>query len=286
MSSITATAAADIYRQAACLNREDPLLQGSILEFPDYGQLVMTGDLHGHSRNFGKLQRYCDLGHAPARHVMLHELIHEELAAPLEPDLSHELLLEAARWKCEFPDQVHFLQSNHELSQLAGHEISKGGRIVTQDFERGLELSYGPAAGEVLEALLDFLTTHPLAGRTQNRVFLAHSVPGPRTMPDFEAADLWRPTTHQELLGRGTPYALVWGRYQTEAGLEQLARDLDVDAFICGHQPQDDGFALLHGRLLILASDHNHGVYLPFDLRRKVTVEDLERMIRPFAAIE
>jgi len=278
--------AADIYREAARLNREDPLLDGSTLDFPNYGQVVMTGDLHGHRRNFARLQRFCDLDHAPARHVLLHELIHEEPASPADLDLSHELLLEAARWKTEFPEQIHFLQSNHELSQLAGHEISKGGRIVTRDFERGLEHTYGDGAGEVLAALLEFLVSYPLAGRTANRVFLAHSVPGARMLADFDATALRRPTSYRTLLGEGTAYALVWGRYQTEADLRTLAEALDVDVFICGHQPQEDGYAVLHNQLIILASDHNHGVFLPFDLRRKLSVEDLVEMIRPFAAIE
>jgi len=71
--------AAEVYLEAAKLNREDPLLTGSLLTFPDYGQVVMTGDLHGHRRNFEKLQRYCDLEHLGARHVVLHEIIHEEV---------------------------------------------------------------------------------------------------------------------------------------------------------------------------------------------------------------
>jgi len=281
-----ATDAADVYRQAARMNREDPLLQGSLLEFPDYGQVVMTGDLHGHRRNFAKLQRFCDLEHSAVRHVVLHELIHEEPSSPTDHDLSHELLLESARWKCAFPDRVHFLQSNHELSQLSGHEISKGGRIVTRDFELGVEHSYGDGAGEVLEALLEFVASFPLAGRTPHRIFLAHSVPGPRTMPEFDASALRRPTTWSDLTGRGTAYALVWGRYQTAAGLRLLAEVLHVDLFVCGHQPQEQGFDVLHDRMVILASDHNHGVFLPLDLRREMGLSDLIRMIRPFAAIE
>ncbi|MEK7732058.1 MAG: hypothetical protein AAB363_09420, partial [Planctomycetota bacterium] len=59
--------AAGVFLEAARLNREDPLLRGSLLVFPNYGQVVMTGDMHGHRRNFEKLKRYCDLGHFGAR---------------------------------------------------------------------------------------------------------------------------------------------------------------------------------------------------------------------------
>jgi len=284
-----AQSAAEVFREAARLNRQDPLLRGAVLEFPDYGQLVMTGDLHGHRRNFARLQRYCDLGQFPVRHVILHELIHEEPATLEEPDMSHLLLLEAARWKCEYPDQVHFLQSNHELAQLTGHEISKGGRIVNFDFENGVRRTYGPGAEdieEVLRAIDDLLESYPLAGRTANRVFISHSLPGARTMPDFDPGALARPITRDDLGRNGTAYALVWGRYQSEAHLESLAKALDVDLFICGHQPQEDGYAVVHDRLIILASDHNHGVFLPFDLRREMTLSRLEGLIRPLAAIE
>lgn len=280
-----ARAAADIFRQAAEFSRKCPFLKGSVLELPDYGQLVMTGDMHGHWRNFEKLQRFCDLEMAPVRHVLLHELIHEEPASPSDPDMSHLLLLEAARWKCEFPDQVHFLQSNHELSQLTGHEIAKGGRIVTHDFVRGLSRTYGADVDRVLEALLDLLASHPLAARTANRVFLSHSLPGSRTLPDFRPSDLAAPSNRDDLMERGTAYSLVWGRYQTPEILDRLTESLDVDYFICGHQPQEDGYGVVHDRMLILASDHNHGVFLPFDLRRPVTMNDLTRMIRPFSAV-
>ena len=46
-----AQADAEVFLEAARLNREDPLLQGSQLIFPNYGQVVMTGDMHGHDRN-------------------------------------------------------------------------------------------------------------------------------------------------------------------------------------------------------------------------------------------
>ncbi len=36
--------AADIFRRATQANRDDTLLKGALLEFPDYGQVVMTGD--------------------------------------------------------------------------------------------------------------------------------------------------------------------------------------------------------------------------------------------------
>ncbi|MCZ7638496.1 MAG: hypothetical protein M5U12_22075 [Verrucomicrobia bacterium] len=63
--------AIDTFRQAAELNLSDPHRQGSLLDFDDYGQVVMTGDMHGHRRNFEKVVRYCQLESTPLRHVIL-----------------------------------------------------------------------------------------------------------------------------------------------------------------------------------------------------------------------
>ena len=281
-----ATRAAEAYLEAARLNREDPLLEGSMLVFPDYGQLVMTGDLHGHRRNLEKLKRYCDLEHFSPRHVILHEIIHEEVESLTAHDMSHEVLLKTAEWKCEFPDQLHFLQSNHELAQLNRHEITKNGRVVTMDFEEGVLDTYGPAGHAVLDAISIFIGSFPLAGRTSNRVLLSHSLPGPRDLPAFDASVLSRVPTAADLQDRGSGHALVWGRYHTAATLDALQEVLDVDYFICGHQPQEAGYDVLHDRMLILASDHNHGVFLPFDLRKPVTIDSLIGNIRLLAEIE
>src|SRR3990167_8771370 len=272
--------AAEIFLEAARLNREDPLLRGSLLVFPNYGQVVMTGDIHGHRRNFEKLMRYGDLRHFGARHVVLHELIHEYLFALSAKDSSHELMLDAARWKCAFPDQVHFLLSNHELAQVTRSEISKNGRVVTVTFEESVCDAYGAGAADVLAAICTFIRSFPLAGRTANRVFLSHSLPGPRELPGFDPAVLSRTLRDDDLDDGGSAHALVWGRYQTEGGLNTLRELLDVDYFVCGHQPQETGYDVLHDRMVILASDHNHGVFLPLDLSKPVTLDTLTNNIR------
>lgn len=281
-----AARAADTILQAAQLNRDDPLLEGSLLAFPDYGQVVMTGDLHGHRRNFERIRKFCALEHYRPRHVILHEIIHEEVEGLAGRDRSYEVLLEAARWKCEYPEQVHFLQSNHELAQLTRHEITKNGRVVTMAFEDGVEEAFGDGAGRVLEAINEYIRSLPLAGRTPNRVFLAHSLPSPRDVNSFDPAVLGQTVSDLDLGESGSAHALVWGRYHSAAVIDRLRELLDVDFFLCGHQPQEMGYEVLHDRMIILASDHNHGVFLTLDLSKPVTLESLTRNIRPLAAIE
>ncbi len=284
-TAIDSKKAVEIFREAAECNREDPLIQGSLLEFPNYGQLVMTGDLHGHRRNFQKLQRYCDLEGFSPRHIILHEIIHEEVASFADFDNSHEVLLEAAQWKCDFPDQVHFLLSNHELAQITGHEISKNGRIVTHAFEDAVSAKYGDGGNDVNDAIRDFLKTYPLAGRTDNRVFVSHSLPAPREVAGFDETVLNRPMTPEDYEPAGSAHSMVWGRHHTEAALETLCEVLDVDFFINGHQPQETGYDIMHDRQVILASEHNHGTFLTINLAKPVTIETLTNNIRPIAGL-
>jgi hypothetical protein len=271
--------------EAAQLIREDPNRQAALLTFGAAGQLVMTGDLHGHLRNFEKLQRFCALESSPGRVVMLHELIHCEPDPPGTPDFSVDLLVRAAQWKCDFPDNVFFLQSNHELSQLLDHEITKGGRYVLLDFERGLESRYGAAAGEVLVAIKDYVAALPLAARLANGVFLSHSLPDALNIDRFDCSIFEREPLAADYFPGGSAYALVWGRFHTPALVEQLAQRLGVEVFIAGHTPQEMGHTRI-GRLLVLASEHAHGVFLPIDLSRKYTAEELEAHIRKFVSVE
>lgn len=275
-----------VYRQAAELNRNDPVRAGNLLRFPHYGQLVMTGDMHGHMRNFEKLSRFCDLGRAVVRHVILHELIHGDPDPATGLDLSAELLTAAARYKIEHPDQVHFLQSNHELAQLAGQEITKGGRSVSGEFIRGVAHLYGERdCDEVMAAVCDFLASYPLAGITTNGVFLSHSLPNARDLSRFRPDIVNRKFTRDELMNDGSVHMLVWGREHRPDLLDQLSHIYQVELFIVGHQPQATGYNVIDDRLLILASDHNHGVFTTIDLSKPVTMSMLVDRIRPFVAV-
>jgi hypothetical protein len=283
---LDAAAAIAIYRQAATLNIEDPFRKGCMLQLPAYGQAVMTGDLHGHEKNFEKLQKYAMLDRTPARHVILHEMVHLDLVARTDTDTSHELLLKAADYKCKFPDQVHFLQSNHELAQLTGYLIAKNGRIVIEEFNFAVETAYGreQSAG-VLAAINEFIASFPIAIRTPNRVLLSHSLPNAHDMDEFDLALFKRDLTPADLQSNRTLFNLVWGRRHTQEQIEALARAFDVDTFIVGHQPQEMGFDHILNRVIILASNHSHGTFLPFDLSKPKTADELVQAVRKFVEI-
>lgn len=278
--------AIETFRRAAELNLEEPTRNGSLLELPNYGQLVMTGDMHGHRRNFEKLVKYCQLESTPVRHVLLHELIHERPEHYGAADRSVELFLDAAKWKTFFPDQVHFLQSNHELAQLQNHDITKGGRLVTADFERGVaEVLESSQVDGALEAINDFIASFPLAARTPNRIFFAHSLPNVSQIDEFDPKVIYQSPDELDLSEGGMVYQMVWGRRHTPALVDRMAREFDVDYFVVGHQPEDSGYSVQFDRMIILASDHNHGVFLPVDCRKEYTLDQIVERIRPFAGV-
>ncbi len=281
-----ADSAIETLQEATELNLEDPLRDGSLLRFANYGQVVMTGDLHGHRRNFEKLVRYCQLESTPVRHVLLHEMIHSEPNSVDWVDRSVEVLLDAAKWKVFLPEQVHFLQSNHELAQMQNHEITKGGRLVTDEFERGVaEVLGGERVDEALAAIDAFIASFPVAARTENGVFFAHSLPDVYHLDHFDANCVYQPAGKLDLEEGGMIYQLVWGRRHTPALLEKLAEAWDVRLFVIGHQPQEMGYSVQHDRLIILSTDNDHGVFLPVDCSRQYDLESLVKRILPCAGV-
>jgi hypothetical protein len=282
--SLDAGSACGLLHEAAAAIREDPNRKGSLLEFGGAGQLVMTGDLHGNLRNFDKLQRFCALERSPGRSVVLHELIHKDVMGPDQLDLSIDLLLRAAKWKCDFPDNVYFLQSNHELAQLRDQEITKGGRSVLHDFEMGVEHRFGSDAEAVLEAVCGYVSALPLAARTRSGIFMCHSLPDPLLVEGFDTSVFERELTEADLAPGGSAYALVWGRFHSPAVVEHFAQRLGVEYFVTGHTPQDAGCTNI-GRLIILASEHEHGSFLPIDLARDYEVEELLGAVRKFVSV-
>jgi hypothetical protein len=97
---------------------------------------------------------------------------------------------------------------------------------------------------------------------------------------DFSIFD--RPWTESDLLPRGSVYEAVWGRNHPLDYLDELGRVLGVDIFVVGHQWQEQGFLAVPNRLIILASDHSQGCYLPIDLSKKYTFNELSERIKFF----
>src|SRR5205085_10734948 len=103
------------------------------------------------------------------RHLVLQEVCH---GGPCSADglgcMSHLLLAAVAKLKAHYPDRVHFLLSNHELSELTDYPILKGRRMLNLAFRLGFQAEYGDRLEEVRQAYLPFIRTCPFAVRFDN----------------------------------------------------------------------------------------------------------------------
>jgi len=265
-----------------------PMRGGQVVTLPDVGEVWMTGDLHDHRRNFDKLIRAADLGHHPQRHLVLHELLHGDHYDASGAEDSYISLVRAAELKCDFPNQVHFLLANHDLSQIHGEGISKSGVNVCEAFNKAVKRDFPDHRGMVQAAITEFLLSFPLAVRCPAAgLFFCHSLPADDLVDAFDFTVFDRALTSPDYAKRKGPvYQLIWGRNFSPTTVATFADKVGARILVTGHQPQDTGYAANGDRHLILASDHNQGVFLPIHLETTQTMSHLCSRIKKFVAIE
>ncbi len=266
-----------------------PFRGGQVVTLPDQGVVTVSGDLHDHRVNWRKLKHVAALGDDGHRHLVLHELIHGDHFDEQGREDSWITLYEAAELLLDFPEQVHFMLANHDLAQIHGEGISKGGLSVCEAFTAALKRDFGSRYASVEMAITEFLLALPLGVRAPAAgVFICHSLPTEEQMDAFdydvfardklEASDYRRRT--------GPAYQLIWGRGIGPAKAAEFAEALGARIVITGHQPQDRGWKRNGDRHLILASDHARGVCLPLPLDKELSMNELEKRIRPFVAVD
>ncbi|MHB1156523.1 MAG: metallophosphoesterase [Phycisphaerales bacterium] len=285
-----ADAVCDLFDRAAQAALDDPKRKGSSVFLPQLpgqlpGALLITGDLHDHRINLRKIINLADLSHNPARHLVMQELIHgPRLVNGM--DLSYRTSAQVAELQLQYPGRVHVLLGNHELSQIGGVDIAKHGVSVVDAFHAGLDYVFGDDADRVHEAYTRWVKTNLLAVRCANGLFCSHSLPAGFKAKLFDPAVLERlPTDVDYSMPNGSAHLLVWGRNIDAQWAKDLAKMWDVEQFVLGHQPAEMGYEEHGENMLILASDHDHGVALPIDLSRHYTRAELLEQIIPLAAV-
>lgn len=275
---------AELFTEAAAANERSSLRRGGSVHLPDRGGLLMTGDLHDHGLNFRRVMRLAELAADGANHLVLHELIHgPRMVNGL--DLSVRLLSIAAAVKLRYPEQVHFLLSNHELAQVQGKGIWKDSVDVVEAFDEALAFLYAEAADGVRAAIKAFIVSMPLAVRCANGVLCAHSLPSPGRMEAFDPGVIDRALTDADLERGGSAFEMVWGRRHTREVADRLSRAWGAEQFVLGHQPAEMGYETQGENMLILASNHEHGCALPIDLGRRYDMNGLIDQIVPLAGV-
>jgi len=265
-----------ILRKAADALRSSPHRAGSVFRLPNSGRVLVTGDLHDNPDNLSRIVKLACLK-SPGNHLILHEIIHSEHLVN-RVDLSHRMLLRVAALIVSYPNQVCLLLANHELAQMTGKGVSKGGGDSVALFNDGLAFAYGDGWTQVAEAIKALIRALPLAARSDAGLLCAHSLPGPR--PGFDPAVLDRDLTDEDYRWRtdvgvaGSAYLMVWGRGYSAEQVETLASRWGVKLFCLGHEHVANGIEARGPRVVVLNSDHEFATALPIDLAGVPTAEE------------
>ncbi len=281
----SAAAVGELFHQATEANLQTTTRDGAIVDLPKRGRLLVTGDIHDSRDHFDKALKLARLDASRHEYLVLQELVHGERLVN-NMDLSYRILARAAELKVQRPEQVHILLSNHELAQVRGEGIVKDSVSVVEAFDAGLDWVFGEDADEIRAAIRAFVESMPLAVRCANGILCAHSLPSPRKLSEFDPSVLHRKPTEADYSNpNGSAHLLVWGRNLTQKLADELAEHWGVKLFVLGHQHADMGYEECGQTMLIINSDHAHGVVVPIDLSRDYTRDELLESILPLAAV-
>jgi len=247
--------------RAAELNWHTPARQDNliVLDEQNCDELMVTGDLHGHRRNFNRIRRIAALDQHPKRHLVLQEVVHGGPAYDDGGCMSHMLLEDVAKLKTEYPDRVHFLLSNHELSEATDYLIRKGAKFLNVQFRVGMDRMYGADTERVRAAYNQFILSCPLAVQMPQGLFVSHSIPAEAVR--FDRGVFWRRLTKADISPGGGAFKLVWDRDYSESNAAAFAQLVGATAIIIGHEPCDEGHAEPNKLQVILDCSHDKGCY-------------------------
>jgi hypothetical protein len=243
--------------------------------------VMITADLHGHRRNFNQIKKIADLDHHPRRHLILQEVCH---GGPTYPSnggcMSHGMLEDVARLKATYGDRVHFILSNHELSELTEYPILKVGKMLNLMFRLGINEMYGPAAEKVREAYMDFIRSCPLAVRMPSGIFACHSAPKETDTRGFDADVLKRSLSPSDLKEGSDVFEMVWGRDYRPENAHAFAEKVGAKVLIHGHTPQEKGFDVPNDTQIIIDCCSRPASYMLIPTRDDLSFDDVVKLIK------
>lgn len=277
----------EVFQSATEENRLSSARVQQVVHLPPEGEVFVAGDLHDHRRNLQKLLHAVDLENNPQRQLILQEVVHGSHWDENGAEYSWETLLKIADLKLRFPQQVHFLFANHDLAQIHGEGITKGGQSVCGAFNKGVKRDFPGHTGPVQAAITEFLLSFPLAIRSANGLLFTHSVPTDAQIPTYDYTVFDRELVGPDYARKTGPvYQLIWGRNTTPPLVAQFLDTLGAQLSVVGHQAQETGFTRNGDRQIIIASDHNQGVFLRASLSEPLDQEALVAGLKKFVAVE
>ena len=271
--------------QAAQVNKTNPNRTGNLITLNPPGKVIMTGDIHGNEKNLDRIIRYCDLSNNPNTHLVIHELIHDPTHSNPYECHSYTTIYHAAKLLIKYPGQVHYLMGNHMMAQITEEEVIKSGKPMVKSLTNGIGSTFGDDSKEVHQSVIDFGLSLPLAVRTSNNIFMSHSLPGAESISGFDCDIFDSELTEDILMDNQSIRGLLWDRHHNDNLINNLTSILNAKMFIIGHQPQPLGHSRPFRKLIILASDHNLGCILPFELGKEYSPDELYSLVIKIAKI-
>lgn len=226
---------------------------GMVVHLVEADDVLVAGDLHGNQTNLRKLLKLAALDQHPRRHLVLQEFVHGSGRYPNGGCTSHQLLDAVAALKCQFPHRVHLLPGNHEMAEWTGRVIAKNGVPMNEVFAEGVAHAFGDAAEEVFATYLELIGAMPLAVRTDNRIFISHSIPPASALEHFDRSLFDRWGVPEDQRGKNSSlYHLLWGRDVGEEAAQAFCTLVDADLLVTGHIASESGYRVPNSRQIIL----------------------------------
>ena len=265
-------------KRAAQLFRATSGRKGTVIQLDaTAADVLVAGDLHGNLAHFQALLDRARLDRNPQRHLVLQELVHGDSHYPGGGCKSHQLVDLVSALKGQYPDRVHLILGNHELSELLSRPILKAGRRTNDLFRQGINLAYGEQGDQVFAAYLELFQCLPLALRSHNRVFVSHSFPEACDLDNGFDASIFELSSVAEIRAdqSASLHDLVWGRDGDEQTARRFASLVNADMLITGHMPCSDGFRSPNPLQLILDCSRFPACYCLFSNQHAITLTDL-----------
>lgn len=242
--------------------------------------IMITADLHGHRENFSRIVELAALDQFPRRHLVLQEVCH---GGPQDAEggcQSHRMLYDVAALKVQYPGRVHYLLSNHELSELTDYPLMKGGSIWMIAFRLGIKNAFGPEWEAVLASYKQFIASCPLAICLPSDIFVSHSIPERVHEVGYDVSVFQRKLSDMDLEHSGPVGQLVWGRDYQPENAAAFADLVQARVLINGHTPCDGGVNVLNqSRQIILDCCRDDAAYLRIPLSHSLGFKEIVSQI-------
>jgi hypothetical protein len=139
----------ELLKKGSEANTKDGFRKGNLICLPADASLIVSGDIHGHRRNFERLMTFAELPNNPNRHIVLQEIIHGGPEDSKGGCLSYKLLFDIIRYKLTYPNQVHLLMGNHDTAFINNTKVMKDGKEMNRALGLALEREFKEASSKI-----------------------------------------------------------------------------------------------------------------------------------------